>query len=80
VSQVRRAADAGRYRSPVARRSARAVLSLEARGITLRDILTDASVRKAFEEHLADSDGYTVAIVSVFECRVGVDGGLGNIH
>ena len=37
----------------MARRSARALLSLEARGLTMRDILTDASVRKAMVVHAA---------------------------
>src|SRR5208283_1240891 len=35
------------------RRSARAVLSLEARGLAMRDILTDASVRNAMVVHAA---------------------------
>jgi xylonate dehydratase len=37
----------------MARRSARAVLALEARGIHMRDILTDASVRNAMVVHAA---------------------------
>lgn len=37
----------------MARRSARAVLSLESRGIRMRDILTDASVRNAMVVHAA---------------------------
>jgi putative YjhG/YagF family dehydratase len=37
----------------MARRSARAVLSLEARGLAMRDILTDASVRNAMVVHAA---------------------------
>ena len=37
----------------MARRSARAVLALEARGIAMRDILTDAAVRNAMVVHAA---------------------------
>ena len=37
----------------LARRSARAALSLESRGITMKDILTDASVRNAMTVHAA---------------------------
>jgi putative YjhG/YagF family dehydratase len=37
----------------MARRSARAVLALEARGLTMRDILTDASVANAMVVHAA---------------------------
>ena len=37
----------------MARRSARAVLALEARGLTMRDILTDASLRNAMVVHAA---------------------------
>ena len=37
----------------MARRSARAVLALESRGLTMRDILTDASVRNAMVVHAA---------------------------
>jgi putative YjhG/YagF family dehydratase len=37
----------------MARRSARAVLALEARGLKMRDILTDASVRNAMVVHAA---------------------------
>jgi putative YjhG/YagF family dehydratase len=37
----------------MARRSARAVLALEARGLTMRDVLTDASVRNALAVHAA---------------------------
>ena len=37
----------------MARRSARAALALEARGLTMRDILTDASVRNAMVVHAA---------------------------
>ena len=37
----------------MARRSARAVLSLEARGLTMRDVLSDASVRNAMVTHAA---------------------------
>ncbi len=37
----------------MARRSARAVLELEARGLAMRDILTDASIRNALVTHAA---------------------------
>ena len=37
----------------MARRSARAVLALESRGLTMRDVLTDASVRNAMVVHAA---------------------------
>jgi dihydroxyacid dehydratase/phosphogluconate dehydratase len=37
----------------MARRSARAALALEARGLAMRDILTDASVRNAMVVHAA---------------------------
>lgn len=37
----------------MARRSARALLTLEARGLTMRDIITDASVRNAMTVHAA---------------------------
>lgn len=37
----------------MARRSARAVMQLEARGITMRDILTDAAIRNAMVVHAA---------------------------
>src|SRR5512140_2515924 len=37
----------------MARRSARAALELESRGVTMRDILTDASVRNAMVTHAA---------------------------
>src|SRR6202043_3976948 len=37
----------------MARRSARAALALEARGLTMKDVLTDASVHNAMVTHAA---------------------------